>query len=247
MRRTAGPALSLGASLRWYHIQRLLNTVDPQSVLEVGCGLGATGYRLALRHRYRAYEPDPSSASTAAATMADLANADIRAEALPSEADETFDLLVAFEVLEHLEADVEALRLWREWTNPEGYLIFSVPAGPHRMGSWDDRVGHFRRYSRTGLETALAESGWEPVSIRAWGMPLGYLLEWIRNSVARISDDAELSKDDRTAKSGRLLQPNRVLAPAIATVSAPFALLQVPFAASSLGIGYVALARNSQT
>jgi len=247
MKGMAAPALSLGASLRWYHIQRFLDTVDPQSVLEVGCGLGATGYRLALRHPYRAYEPDPSSATTAAATMAGIAHADIRAVALPSEADETFDLLVAFEVLEHLEEDVEALRLWREWTNPGGYLMFSVPAGPHRMGPWDERVGHFRRYSRIGLETVLAESGWEPVSIRAWGMPLGYLLEWIRHWVARISDDAELSKDDRTAKSGRLLQPTRVLAPAIATISAPFALLQVPFATSSLGIGFVVLARNSQT
>jgi len=247
MSQVAKPALSLGASLRWYHVRRFVERVDPESVLEVGCGMGATGWRLALGRRYLAYEPDQSSAAAARAAMAGIPTADIRAEALPFEVDETFDLVAAFEVLEHLEADVEALRLWRNWTNPGGHLIFSVPAGPQRFGPWDERVGHFRRYSRATLRAALVAGGWEPVSISAWGMPLGYLLESLRNLVARRSDDETLSNNDRTARSGRLLQPTRVPAAVIAVAAAPFALLQVPFASSSLGIGFVALARNSRT
>src|SRR4029450_12054618 len=74
-------------------------------------------------------------------------------EQLP--ADETFDLVCALEVLEHLEDDREAPPLWSQHVRPGGWRLVSVPAGRNRFGASDAVVGHVRRYDRADLRAAL--------------------------------------------------------------------------------------------
>ena len=93
----------------------------------------------------------------------------------------TFDLVCAFEVLEHIEDDETALRDWVRLIRPGGHLLLSVPADPSRFGPMDEHAGHFRRYSVDRL-TALAENvGLVDVRATVYGWPLGYALEAVRN------------------------------------------------------------------
>ena len=234
------PALSMSAALRLALINRHLRALNPASVVEVGCGQGAMGYRLARQFDYEGYEPDEVSFASTHAHLTRLGRGKAVNAPLPESPPQVFDMLVAFEVLEHIEDDIGALALWARWV-PGGYIMLSVPAHPERFGPWDRIVGHYRRYSRESLTTAFESAGLSVVSIEAWGMPIGYLSETVRNLCAGSREPSRDMNAD-TAQSGRLLQPPAWLGRAVEWSMAPFALLQRPFRRSNFGTGYVALA-----
>ena len=63
----------------------------------------------------------------------------------------SFDLIVASEVIEHVEQDVEAAKTLVNLLAPGGVLIVTVPAFQWMWGVHDTAHHHFRRYTRTRL------------------------------------------------------------------------------------------------
>jgi len=240
------PALSLHAWLRYDAILRQLRqATDVRSVLEIGAGQGAVGVMLARRYSYTGLEPDPTSFATAHSRFAragvrQMVNGDLTA--LDPAA--VFDLVCAFEVLEHIEDDAAAIAEWVTATRPGGWLLLSVPAGRERIGAADRKAGHYRRYDRTDLTGLLAAAGLVDISLVTYGFPIGYALEAGRNVLARRLENSG-SMSDRTAASGRWLQPPDWAARVTRALAVPFQLAQRPFGDSRLGTGLVALARRS--
>jgi SAM-dependent methyltransferase len=239
------PPLTPYATLRWDVVRGHLPT-HRSTVLEVGCGQGAVAVRLAQRHDYTGVELDGPAVELARRRMAD-AGLDGRfvhggVEELDGE-DGGFDLVCAFEVLEHIEDDLAAATHWVRRLRPGGRLLLSVPAWQSRYGAMDEAVGHFRRYDPSALKNVLELAGAERVGMRQYGMPLGYALEAVRNQIAGRSQGMreEGTVADRTARSGRLFQPRTVLAGAgIRAGTYPFRLVQRAF--PSRGTGLVAWA-----
>jgi SAM-dependent methyltransferase len=238
--RGTPPALSLSASLRLPLIERWLGIIDPASVLEAGCGMGAMAYRLAARFDYRGYEPDRTSYQSAARRLAALGRGEVRNEPVPEQPDRSFDLVVAFEVLEHIEDDVGALRSWVGWLGGEGHLMVSVPAHPERFGPCDRVVGHCRRYTRESLADLFASAGLGLITIESWGMPVGFMLEAVRN---RVASRRLAHADVGTPGSGRIYQPPGSMGRTVELAMKPLAALQSPFRGTDRGIGYIAVAR----
>jgi SAM-dependent methyltransferase len=225
-------------------IERWLARIQPKSVVEVGAGMGAMGYRFASRFDYRGYEPDPTSFHVIASRLSSLGRGEVRNTEIPIDPDRRFDLVVAFEVLEHIEEDTAGLRLWSRWLAPGGHVLMSMPANPARYGPWDEKVGHFRRYSRSGLEKVMVEAGLEVRAVESWGMPLGYALEAGRNLIARRRlGETEVG----TSGSGRLYQPPSGLGRSVELAMRPVAAVQQPFRDTDWGIGFVAVGRLTQT
>jgi SAM-dependent methyltransferase len=212
-------------------------------LLEVGAGQGAVSARLSERCDYLGVEADATSAAVARDRVEPNGGRVLVGAAEEVVGEPTVDAVVAFEVLEHLEDDVAALRRWAKWLRPGGRLVLSVPAQPHRFGPWDEAVGHYRRYTRDSLEEALVEAGFEPIGVWSYGWPLGYALETVRNRLADPPVEHEASMEERTAGSGRRFQPGTAFAPLTWLVTLPFRILQVPFARTRLGTGLVAAAR----
>jgi SAM-dependent methyltransferase len=154
-----------------------------------------------------------------------------------------FDIVCAFEVLEHLEDDSGALASWLEHLRPGGWALVSVPHGRHRFGPQDEWVGHLRRYDRADLAHLLVKAGLGQLEIVSYGFPLGNALEAARDALAR-RQSAKSSLKERTAASGRWLQPPTWTGSATRAVTFPFRLAQRPFANASLGTGLVARARR---
>jgi SAM-dependent methyltransferase len=75
------------------------------------------------------------------------------------DAGERFDLVTAFDVVEHIADDVAALRMFRRVLAPGGRLVLTVPAFPVLWSQHDDYSGHHRRYRRAGLARALHAAG----------------------------------------------------------------------------------------
>lgn len=223
-------------------IERSLAAVEAESVLEVGLGMGGPSWFLAKGRRYRGYEPDQKAIEIARERLAGCEDVTLVNEFIPSEPDESFDALVALEVLEHIEDDISTLSAWTKWVKPGGTVVLSVPAHSNRFGPYDAQVGHFRRYEREQLVAVMSEAGLSSIEVRSFGMPLGFLLEGIRNRVlAKRLPDTE-TMESQTARSGRSFQPMSGAFVVNALVM-PFRLLQLPFERTDLGIGYVAWGR----
>ncbi len=232
------------AALRWPLIKRAMKQTRPTTTLEIGCGQGAMGSRLvSMSKSFLAVEPDAESATVAASRIEARGGQVINGLSTALPADRTFDLVAAFEVLEHIEDDEAALLAWREQVALGGHLLLSVPAWQHLFSPSDTAVGHYRRYSPTELTEKLRAAGFEPVRVQLYGWPLGYMLEAVRSRLAKTSGKFGESKEDQSAESGRWLQPSgRAMAIVITAGVLPFQGLQRLF--STKGNGIVALARR---
>lgn len=238
------PPLSPNAWLRWDAVEPLLPT-GSLDVVEVGCGQGGFGARLSRRYRYTGVEPDRQSFEVARHRVAAQGGEVLHGDRSVLSADHRYDLLVSFEVIEHIDDDEQELAAWTDLLRPGGRMVLSTPAWQHRYGAADELVGHCRRYDPDVMRAKLLAAGFVDIDVRHFGTPLGYVLEIARNVIAgrRLGGAASESADERSSASGRLLQPSRSLTAVAAQLGTwPFRKMQRWF--PRVGPGLVATART---
>lgn len=237
------PPLALNAWLRYDAIQRAVSVVPPGStLLEIGAGQGGIGARLALTYQYTGCEPDPRSAALARLRIQASGGRFVHGPETDLAAQERFAAVGAFEVLEHIEDDLEALHRWVGRLVPGGWLILSVPAFQRRFAAADRLVGHYRRYDPEDLRGRLTQLALRDIQMWITGFPLGVLLEWGRNLVAGVSVK-RMTMQERSLASGRWLQPPERAGLLTESITLPFRYMQRPFETTRLGTGLVARAR----
>jgi SAM-dependent methyltransferase len=87
-------------------------------------------------------------------------------------ADDSVDLVVAFDILEHFDEDWLAAREIRRVLRAGGTLLVAVPADPALWSAHDVAVGHVRRYTRETLTELLRGNGFAIESMRSWNVLL---------------------------------------------------------------------------
>jgi SAM-dependent methyltransferase len=244
---SSSPPLSIHAWLRYSVIETLLAEISPHGVLEIGVGQGSVGVFLARRYEYTGIDMDETVLATARDRFRRYGvDADsLLLGGLEQVEGREFDLVCAFEVLEHLEDDVGALAEWRTHVAPGGSIALSAPANPRRFAKADEKAGHFRRYTRESLTQALSAGGFTNVRLGNYGFPVGYVLEAGRNLAARRYLRTAGSYEERTLESGRWLQPSEGAAPIMELIAWPLCRMQRPFVGRELGTGVVALAQRA--
>jgi len=88
-------------------------------------------------------------------------------------ADNSFDLVCAFDIIEHVEDDLGALAELRRVMKPDGVLLVAVPIYSASWTEFDALVGHVRRYEPAQLAGILAQSGLLPEKTAPYGMQPG--------------------------------------------------------------------------
>jgi len=238
------PPLSFNAWLRHDLIWHALEGIDVSTVLEIGAGGGAMGARLAHRYSYVGIETDLESYALARNRIEETGLGRVlRGDLSALEAGAEFDLVCAFEVLEHIEHDDLALKEWCERIRPGGWLLLSVPAYQRRFGPSDREAGHYRRYDPMEMPRLLGASGFVEPRMWLYGFPLGYPLEWARGVIARWKRGTA-TMSDRTSASGRWLQPPEWFGGVTLLSTAPFRVLQRAFVDGPMGTGIVVRARR---
>ena len=88
---------------------------------------------------------------------------------LPFE-DAIYDIVVAFDVLEHIEDDRLAIREAKRVLIKGGAFLATAPAHPRLFGQHDKSLGHHRRYTKHELQRKLA--GFTTVKLSFWNAML---------------------------------------------------------------------------
>lgn len=127
-------------------------------ILDVGCGTGGMLPLLARFGTVTGLEPAPYAVEHARRqTVASRVIEGRVPEDVPAGAG--YDLVTAFDVIEHLEDDVGALRAMAAAARPGGSVVVTVPAVPWLWSEHDVANGHVRRYRRGALVAAMTDAG----------------------------------------------------------------------------------------
>jgi SAM-dependent methyltransferase len=100
----------------------------------------------------------------------------------------SLDLVVAYDVLEHLEDDKSAAREMFEALRPGGVALVAVPVDMALWSEHDVAVGHVRRYSRQDLTDLLTGAGFVLDDVRSWMVLLRPAVAVRRRLASRGSD-----------------------------------------------------------
>ena len=82
--------------------------------------------------------------------------------------DELFDLVLALDVIEHIDEDLSAVRELNRVLKPGGRLILTVPAFQFLWTNHDLALHHKRRYTRSGILSILRLGGFENEKATYW-------------------------------------------------------------------------------
>ncbi len=136
------------------HIQALIKekTLPAQlKILNVGCGTGRSSEYLSQYGKVTSVEYDKFCCEfTTQKTGLEIINGDITQ--LPF-ANNEFDLVCAFDVIEHVEDDKKAMEEMKRVCKPDGVVFITVPAFQSFWGQHDVINHHFRRYRLSEIKT----------------------------------------------------------------------------------------------
>ncbi len=227
-----------------------ISELEGGRALEIGCGAGALLHDLVkMGFACEAIETSPRALEITSEVFA--GRSDVRVfDAPQSDWKSKFDLVIAFEVLEHIEDDFDALETWASWLAPGGHLLLSVPAHRRRWNPTDEWAGHFRRYESGELRSLVENAGLDVVEIESYGFPLANALEAIRARTWQRIDKKNAARARQTAQSGveRRVESRffRLQTSRVGTLAMRgFCRLQRVFAHTELGNGFFLLAKKA--
>jgi SAM-dependent methyltransferase len=193
-------------------------------ILDVGCGTGALAHELEGFGTVVALDRSPQALAFARATGV---RRTVVGEAFdPPFRPASFDLVTAFDVLEHVDDDEAMLRNLAALLAPGGAIAVHVPAWPSLFGPHDVVLEHRRRYSRRGLRALIERCnlsveyiGWASCAILPAAV-VARLLARLRNDPAASADVYPLPP----ALNAAMLAVYRVETVCAATLGLPFGL-----------------------
>jgi SAM-dependent methyltransferase len=169
-----------GARHRRRHVFRLLARCPFDSLLDVGCGNGELLRLVDERWRGRRLAgADLSSAvveqNQRALPSMQFVVADLERDALPT----GFDVVLATEVIEHLDHPASAMARLASAVVPGGHVLVTCPTG--RMWPTEKHFGHVRHPHPDDLVDWGKQARLDVVELCSWGFPLYALTKWASN------------------------------------------------------------------
>jgi len=142
-------------------VQRYRLSTGKTRFLEIGCGTGDF-IRQIVQNEYLDITGSEIYLKGLQYAKKNLPNVDfIQFDVTQGTIGEQFDIIAAFDVIEHVGNDVSALSNINQMLSKNGVLLISVPQHMFLWSKLDEIVKHKRRYSRRELVTKLKEAGFE--------------------------------------------------------------------------------------
>jgi SAM-dependent methyltransferase len=155
--------------------------------IEIGSGLGDYALDWAPHlPKFTATEADPDRLVLLKERLADQTKIDVRELMLPTLDTANYSAAVSYNVLEHIEDHVGALRSISGLVRPGGRVIIIVPAFMFAMSPVDIATGHVRRYTKKSMAAAMTEAGLEIEKLH-YANALGLLGYYMATSVFKLT------------------------------------------------------------
>jgi ubiquinone/menaquinone biosynthesis C-methylase UbiE len=159
----------------WWFVSRrdaiihLLKDEDrSKKILDVGCAGGPLMGDLTERGFTNVYGIDYSAESIELCRQRGFKNAFVMDAHQPDFPDNSFDIIIASDSLEHLEKENTALSSWYRILKPGGKIYVFVPAFMHLWSEHDVVNMHYRRYTKSTLSAALRKAGFKIKKAGYW-------------------------------------------------------------------------------
>jgi SAM-dependent methyltransferase len=153
-----------------------------RSALEVGSGMGVFSAQLAAHglDRLVLSDTDDFFIRRLRERYAGRPDIEFASVTLPGKVEigEPVESVVAMNVLEHIEDDVQALRDLAAVVTPGGRIVLWVPAYMQLYGDFDRKVGHVRRYTPETMRQTVERAGMDVTYLRPLNF-LGGVAWWI--------------------------------------------------------------------
>jgi ubiquinone/menaquinone biosynthesis C-methylase UbiE len=153
--------------------------------IEIGSGLGDYAREwIPLVEQFTATDADEALLVGLKQQMTGYPNVEVRHVLLPTTERASHSCLICYNVLEHIEDDVEALRSMARLVRGDGHIVLVCPAFPFAMSPVDIATGHVRRYTKRSMAKALTDAGVEVVDVR-YANSLGLICYYMFTSLLR--------------------------------------------------------------
>ena len=166
------------------YIQRLLLS-EPKSskVLDIGCSSGVLLDELRNMgfDSHNLYGIDISPTAIENCKQINLNNCFVM-DAQCVDLDQTFDVIIASDCLEHLEKDQQALMQWHRMLNAGGKIYVFVPAFMFLWSKHDTANMHHRRYLKSNLSSKMNKAGFKIDKASYWNFLLFLPIAIIRTT-----------------------------------------------------------------
>jgi len=167
---------------------------NAEKFLEIGCGTAfvLSGMREAVPElALSGSEVFTAGLSIAARRLPEIELFQMDARRIPFA--EHFDVVGAFDVLEHIREDELVLTQMHQATRKGGGIILTVPQHASLWSQVDDYAKHVRRYSASELRRKVERCGFKVLRMTSFVsllLPLMFLSRWINSSSSEAYDPA---------------------------------------------------------
>ena len=153
------------------------------SPIEIGSGLGDYARQwIPLVDKFTVTDADENMIIGLKREMAGYPNVDVQQVLLPSTEQADHSCLICYNVLEHIDDHIGALRSMARLIRSGGYIVLVCPAFPFAMSQVDIATGHVRRYTKRSMTAALTEAGLGVVDVR-YANSLGLICYYVFTSL----------------------------------------------------------------
>lgn len=172
-------------------------------ILDFGCGTGVLQEEFEDKFNVEAYGLDTSKKAIEYCRRRGLKRAKVfEGKKIPFQK-ETFDLVTAIDVLEHIEDDVKTLDEIKRILKKKGKAILLVPAHLKLWSTRDINLQHFRRYEAGELEDKCIQSGFKLLTSKNVDFAIYFLFSLIYHLTPKKRNITQLKMD--TASTNILL------------------------------------------
>jgi SAM-dependent methyltransferase len=100
------------------------------------------------------------------------------------------DSIACLNVLEHVQDDYLALKHMNAVLPAGGKVVLIIPAFEALYGPIDEKLGHYRRYTKRSVRELARSTGFRPITLRYMN-PVGFAGWWINSHIFKKTEQSE--------------------------------------------------------